>query len=242
MSKDANSDCQADAAAPQLSVIIPVYNESPTLHQVVDRVGKLPVSHEIVIVDDGSLDGTAEIAEKLAERPLVRAILHECNRGKGAAVRTGLANSRGEIVVIQDADLEYDPLEIERLIQPILRDEADVVFGSRFAGTVISDYPMTRLAANRTLTRFSNLVTGLQLSDMETCFKAMRRKVVDNLQIRENRFGVEPELTAKIARGGWRIVEVPITYRPRGKAAGKKIGFFDGIAAIWCILRYSRWD
>jgi len=225
-----------------VSIIIPVCNELMTIERVVDRVEQLQFAKELVIVDDGSTDGTAARIEHLSQRPGVRAFFHPRNLGKGAAIRTGLRHVTGSVVIIQDADLEYDPAEIERLVAPILNGQADVVYGSRFAMAGESSCRPIRRLANRGLTWFSNRLTGLALSDMETCYKAMRREVTSTFSIREDRFGVEPELTAKIARGKWRIIEMPISYRPRDYAAGKKIRFRDGLRAVWCIVRYSWRD
>jgi glycosyltransferase involved in cell wall biosynthesis len=227
-----------ECVQPLVSVIIPVFNERATLAELVERVQDLPWPKEILLVDDGSDDGGVEV---LARQPHVRVFVHPKNRGKGAAIRTALAHIQGDIVVIQDADLEYDPADLTRLIALVAEGETDVVYGSRFSGPLPVSSVLHR-QANRLLTWCSNRLTGLRLSDMETCYKVMRREVVDNLTLREDRFGVEPEITAKIARRGWRVVEVPIGYQPRNRSAGKKIGLRDGIRGLWCILRYSRWD
>ena len=230
----------------RLSVIVPAYNERATVEQLLRRVAAAPlpagVEREIVVVDDGSTDGTRELLGELAERAEpapFRLVLHERNRGKGAAVRTGLAAGAGDVLLIQDADLEYDPREYPRLLQPILDGEADVVFGSRFLGGPHRVLFFWHYLGNRFLTTLSNMLTDLNLSDMETCYKVFRREVLDGLDLRSNRFGIEPELTAKVARRGARIFEVPISYRGRTYAEGKKIGWKDGVAAIWSILRYN---
>jgi len=232
----------SELVTPLLSVVIPVFNERTTLEEVVDRVDRLPFAKEILLVDDGSTDGTAALVEELSRRSAVRSFYLRRNSGKGAAIREALQHIRGDVVVIQDADLEYDPSEIQQLLAPIMAGRADVVYGSRFCEGKQNVCNPTRRAANRVLTQLSNRLTGLRLTDMETCYKAMRREVVDGLSIRENRFGVEPELTAKIARGGWRVAEVAICYQPREYAAGKKIGCRDGLRALWCIARYSFLD
>jgi glycosyltransferase involved in cell wall biosynthesis len=221
-----------------VSVIIPVFNERSTLAELVERVQKLPWPKEILLVDDGSDDGGVG---ELSEQSAVRVFVHRQNRGKGAAIRTALAHMQGDIVVIQDADLEYDPADLTRLISLIANNECDVVYGSRFSGMSAGGSILHR-RANRFLTWCSNRLTGLRLSDMETCYKVMRRDVAESLMLREERFGIEPEITAKIARGGWRVAEVPIGYQPRNRSAGKKIGLRDGLRALWCIVRYSRWD
>jgi glycosyltransferase involved in cell wall biosynthesis len=223
---------------PLVSVIIPVFNERSTLSELVERVQSLPWPKEILLVDDGSDDGGVEV---LSQQPNVRVFVHPKNRGKGAAIRTALAHIQGDIVVIQDADLEYDPTDLTRLIAIVAENEADVVYGNRFSGATLAGSVLHR-RANQLLTWCSNRLTGLQLSDMETCYKVMGRDVADGLTLREERFGIEPEITAKIARGGWRVVEIPIAYQPRNRRAGKKIGLRDGLRAVWCILRYSRWD
>ncbi len=225
-----------------LSVIIPVYNERNTVETLVERVFAvdLPLK-QVVIVDDASTDGTAEVLDKLAERFLRCEILrHDVNQGKGAAIRSGLRASNGDIVAIQDADLEYIPSELARLIEPILSGDADVVFGSRFSGSgphrVVYFWHMV---GNRFLTLLSNMFTNLNLSDMECCYKLFRREVIQDIQIEENRFGFEPEITAKIAGRDLRIYEVGISYYGRTYAEGKKINWKDGLRAIVCILKYN---
>jgi glycosyltransferase involved in cell wall biosynthesis len=231
-------DLHSRESFPLVSVIIPVFNERSTIEEILRRVQKLPWPKEILLVDDGSDDGGVR---ELAHRPNVRVFVHRHNRGKGAAIRTALAQLEGEIIVIQDADLEYDPADLTRLISIVAENKADVAYGNRFSSP---SQPSPRLhrQANQLLTWCSNRLSGLRLTDMETCYKVMRREVVDRLTLRENRFGFEPEITAKIARGGWRVVEVPVGYQPRNRSAGKKIGLRDGLRALWCILRYSRWD
>jgi glycosyltransferase involved in cell wall biosynthesis len=227
----------------RLSVIVPVYNERGTLPEILRRVRAAPLATEIILVDDGSTDGTRELLESLRCDPDVRVIHHPHNLGKGAALRTAFRHATGDIVLVQDADLEYDPTDYDRLIEPIVRDEADVVYGTRFPR---GRRPMAKwhAVANRVLTTFSNFLTGLKLTDMETCYKVFRREIIDRLapRLRENRFGIEPELTAKAARGGYRIREVAIRYHGRTRAQGKKIGWRDGLNALWCIVRYSKWD
>lgn len=231
----------------RLSVVIPAYNERATVHELLRRVAAAPLPEgmelEMVVVDDGSTDGTRELLAELAEgadpAPF-RLVLHAENRGKGAAVRSGLAAGTGDVLLIQDADLEYDPREYPTLLEPILDGEADVVYGSRFIG----GRPHRVLffwhsLGNRFLTTLSNMFTDLNLSDMETCYKVFRREMLEGVTLRSNRFGIEPELTAKMARRGARIYEVPISYRGRTYAEGKKIGWKDGFAAIWAILRYN---
>ncbi len=225
-----------------LSVVIPVYNEASTVREIIARVGALDLDKEIVVIDDGSCDGTREILERLREqRAIDQLVVHEKNRGKGAALHSGFAVCRGEWVVIQDADLEYDPQDISRLLQPVLDGKADAVYGSRLSGSgphrVLFFW---HYVANRFLTLLSNFFTNLNLTDMETCYKLFRREVLAGIELREKRFGVEPELTAKIARvRGVRIYEVGISYAGRTYAEGKKISWKDGIVALWCILRYN---
>jgi glycosyltransferase involved in cell wall biosynthesis len=243
----------AAAAAPanalpegwRLSVVMPVYNERATLVEIVRRVQGVPLTKEIIIVDDGSTDGTRDLLQALEGEQDVRVVYHEQNQGKGAAVRTGFLAARGDIVLVQDADLEYDPRDYPRLIEPIVRGEADVVFGSRFLHGSTRQVPAYwHTLANRLLTTLSNMVTGLGLSDMETCYKVFRGDVLRTLapRLQQRRFGIEPELAARVARGKYRLYEVAISYRGRGYAEGKKIGWRDGVQALWCILRYWRVD
>jgi glycosyltransferase involved in cell wall biosynthesis len=222
----------------RLSVVIPCYNESATLAAVLEAVAAAgPADKEIIVVDDASNDGSSALLDGPLRGLFQVLIRHERNRGKGAALRTGFAAATGDVVVVQDADLEYDPSEYPRLIAPIARGEADVVYGSRFrAGSASA---LWHRAGNKALTMASNLFTGLSLTDMETCYKAFRREVIQSVRIEEERFGFEPEITAKIAASGRRIQEVDISYRPRGYAQGKHIGWKDGVRALYCVARYS---
>jgi glycosyltransferase involved in cell wall biosynthesis len=237
----------AETAPPAvcLSVIIPVFNEKNTLLEILRRVRETPIDKEIILVDDGSTDGTRELLQSMQGDADLRIVFQERNRGKGAAVRAGFMLARGDIVLVQDADLEYNPDDYPRLLQPILDGQADVVYGSRFLR------PETRRVlsfwhslANRVLTTLSNFFTDLHLTDMETCYKVFRREIIQGLtpRLKQNRFGIEPEITAKLAREGHRIYEVAIRYDARTKKHGKKIGWRDGISALWCIVRYWRWD
>ena len=226
----------------KLSVVIPVYNERGTVAELVRRVQAVPIDKEILLVDDGSTDGTPTVLAKLAEQPGVRLIRHERNQGKGAALRTGFAAATGDVVIVQDADLEYDPAEYPRLLQPIIDGRADVVYGSRFSGNVARIHLFWHRVANGVLTFASNVFTNLNLSDIESCYKVFRREVVQGMKLRENRFGIEPELTAKIARGRWRVYEMPISYSGRDYSEGKKIGWRDAVRALYCIVRYSIAD
>jgi len=229
----------------RLSIVIPAYNEKATVEKLLRRVAEaeLPgdLAREIVVVDDGSQDGTRDIWRSIAERgdPPIRYFEHEQNRGKGAALRTGFAETTGDIVLIQDADLEYDPAEYPNLLQPILDDLADVVYGSRFLGGPHRVLFFWHYQGNRALTTLSNMLTDLNLSDMETCYKVFRGDLLRSLELSSNRFGIEPELTAKVAKRRARIYEVPISYHGRTYAEGKKIGWRDGVAAVWAILRYN---
>ena len=231
------------ADAPLLSIIIPAFNEAatlqPLLRRLCEQLGGIRI--EIIVVDDGSTDGTTEIARNLDDER-IRTLFHSENKGKGAAIRTAIEHATGNIVVIQDADMEYDPKDIPALIQPILDGRGDVVFGSRFHGPAQRVHLYWHRVANRWLTWLSNLFNNLNLSDMETGYKAFRMDLLDKIQIRENRFGVEPELTAKAARLKCRIYEVPISYFGRDYAEGKKIGFYDAVWAAWCIIRYRFRD
>lgn len=226
-----------------LSVVIPCYNEVHTIGQVIERVRQSGVPVEIVIVDDGSTDGTRELLRERQGEPDLRIVFHEQNQGKGAALRTGFGHATGDVVIVQDADLEYDPQEFPKLIQPILEDQADVVFGSRFAGDSQRVLYFWHYVGNRLLTLLSNMFTNLNLSDMETCYKAFRREVIQKIAptLKENRFGFEPEITAKVASlPGVRIFERPISYAGRTYAEGKKIGWRDGVSALRCIVKYRK--
>ncbi len=222
----------------KLSVLIPVYNERETLTEILRRVQAVGIEKEILIVDDFSTDGTRDLLARLDE-PNVRVFLHERNRGKGAAIRTALPEITGDVVIIQDADLEYDPAEYPKLLAPIEANEADVVYGSRFATTGQGTASWANYHANRFLTGLSNLLTGLKLTDMETCYKAIRADVARRLDLVSDRFEIEPEITAKAARLGARFREVPIRYAGRSREQGKKIGFRDGLRAIATILRFG---
>ncbi len=229
---------------PEVSIVIPVYNESATLLESIQRVRSALADFviEILVVDDGSQDGTTELVRDIDSQTNIRTLYHERNQGKGAALRTAFGQVRGNIIVIQDADLEYDPQDIPLLIRPILDGDADVVYGSRFHGDSQRVHLFWHRVANTLLTLLSNLLTNLNLSDMETGYKVFRRDVVSNLVLHENRFGVEPEITAIIAKQKCRGYEVPISYRGRDYSAGKKIGFRDACRAAWCIIRYRIAD
>ena len=223
-----------------LSVVIPAYNEVDTIEKLIARVRAVPIDKEIIVVDDCSTDGTGHKLAQIAGQYELRVFSHEHNQGKGAALRTGFAHARGEVVIVQDADLEYDPAEYGKLLQPILDGKADVVYGSRFAGgeshRVLYYWHQ---AGNTVLTQLSNMLTNLNLTDMETCYKAFRREVIEQLVIEESRFGFEPEITAKVAKLGCRIYEVGISYSGRTYGEGKKINWKDGVSALRCILKYN---
>ena len=234
----------------RVSIVIPVFNEVHTLEEIVRRVREVDLSgetgheleRELVMVDDGSADGSRDLLADLAKRhDDIRVVLHEVNQGKGAALRTGFANVTGDVVIIQDADLEYDPREYPKLLEPILDGRADVVYGSRFAGgqehRVLYFWHMV---GNRFLTLLSNMATNLNLTDMETCYKVFRREVIQDVHIEESRFGFEPEITAKVAKKpGVRLYEVGISYDGRTYEEGKKIGWRDGVRALYCIAKYN---
>jgi glycosyltransferase involved in cell wall biosynthesis len=235
----------------RLSIVMPVYNEERTVDRVLDAVLASPVEAEIevIVVDDASTDGSARrLAARAAADPRIRLLRHERNRGKGAALRTGFAVATGDVVLIQDADLEYDPADYPRLIAPIADGSADVVIGSRFApGVNGADGGAARgrgahYLGNRLLTWLSNRMTGLDLTDMEAGYKVFRREALQGLRLRSERFGIEPELVQKAARAGWRIREVPIAYRRRAYREGKKITWRDGLAAVWHIVRFRFFD
>ncbi len=240
---------------PFLSVVIPVYNERPTIEELLIRVQAVDIDKEIIVVDDGSTDGTREFLEELARntKPVmalpqtqyelrtdnIRIEFQEKNRGKGAALRRGFQEAHGEIVLVQDADLEYDPHDYHKLLEPIERGMADVVFGTRFLGAPHRVLFFWHFVGNKALTTFSNMLTNLNLTDVWTCYKAFRREVLQKISLREDRFGFEPEVTAKVAKGHWRVYEVPISYYGRTYAEGKKITWKDGVRGIWCTLRYN---
>lgn len=224
----------------KLSVVIPIYNEVNTIETLVARVQAVDLEKELILVDDCSTDGTRDRLEGLSRASNIKVIHHGRNQGKGAALRTGFAAATGDIVIIQDSDLEYDPQEYPKLIRPIVEDRADVVYGSRFVGGETHRVLyFWHSAGNRFLTLLSNMFTNINLTDMEVCYKVFRRSVIQNITIEENRFGFEPEITAKIARLGVRIYEVGIAYHGRTYEEGKKIGWKDGVRAIWCILKYN---
>jgi glycosyltransferase involved in cell wall biosynthesis len=225
----------------KLSVVMPVYNERATLREVVARVLAIPLDIELICVDDGSRDGSREILAELGERyPQMRILLQPKNMGKGAALRRGIQESTGDFVIIQDADLEYDPAEYTRLLGPLIQGQADVVYGSRFMGAA----PHRVLyfwhsVGNRILTLLSNSLTNMNMSDMETCYKVFRREILQAIPIEEDRFGFEPEITVKIAKRRLRVFEVGISYWGRTYEEGKKIGWKDGFRALWCLLKYT---
>ncbi len=242
------TDSQANEMAPEimLTVVIPAFNEIATIDKILSAVREVPVEKEIIVVDDCSTDGTREQLSALAESDgFLRVFYHDINQGKGAALRTGFAQAQGRFVIVQDADLEYDPAEYPQLLQPLLTGRADAVFGSRFTHNGRKrKRPTWHMLGNSFLTWLSNLFTNLNLSDMETCFKAFRREIIQDIRLVENGFGIEPEITAKLAAyrcqgTPLRIQEVGISYRGRSYQEGKKIGWRDGLHAMWCIVRYN---
>jgi glycosyltransferase involved in cell wall biosynthesis len=238
----------------ELSVVIPVYNEVKTLGYLVDQVRAVPIRKQIILIDDFSTDGTRELLhEWQTSQPDLTIGFHEKNQGKGAALRTGFTHARGQIVIVQDADLEYDPNEYSKLIQPIIDGKADVVYGSRFSGETHRVLHFWHSMGNKFLTLLSNMFTDLNLTDMEVCYKVFRKEVIQGIKLKSNRFGFEPEVTAKVARfqvpplegrpgRKCRIFEIPISYNGRDYKEGKKIGWKDGFQALWCIVRFAAKD
>jgi glycosyltransferase involved in cell wall biosynthesis len=224
---------------PLISIIVPVFNERATVVAVIERLLTidLPAAREIIVINDGSSDGTREVLDALPANVRLHIVHAERNRGKGHAIRLGLSSARGDVVAIQDADLELDPAQLAMLVVPLLAGETDVVYGSRFlAGT--PDAPRLTLIANRTLTSLTNLLFGSAITDMETCYKVMRTSVARSLRLTADRFDIEPEITARLLRAGHTIVERPVTFLPRSRAAGKKIGWRDGVAAVRVLFRH----
>jgi glycosyltransferase involved in cell wall biosynthesis len=226
----------------KVTIVIPTYNEVNTIREILHRVEQQGIAEEILVVDDGSSDGTREILESLNGSGPIRAIFHERNIGKGAAVRTGIQAARGDVIVIQDADLEYHPREIKSLLQPLEENVADVVFGSRFLGAPRRPVMFWHMVANKILTFLTNILYNNILTDMETGYKVFRRGVVEGMQLRANRFDFEPEFTAKVLKRKVRVFEVPITFNPRDYNEGKKIGLKDAFQAVWTLIKYRFVD
>lgn len=223
-----------------VSVVIPAFNEIRTAEALLRSVRVVPLNSQIIVVDDGSTDGTRELLRRLESEGVVDVLVfHERNRGKGAALRTGFDHATGDVVVVQDADLEYDPRELPRLLEPILEGKADAVYGSRFLGGPHRVLFFWHYVGNKFLTLVSNMFTDLNLTDMETCYKMVRRELLQSLPLTSERFGFEPEVTARLAQAGARIYELPISYHGRSYAEGKKIGWKDGVEALWCIVKYN---
>lgn len=225
--------------SPRLTVVMPCYNELTTIQEIVRRVLANPHTAELVIIDDGSTDGTRDLLASFDD-PRMRVLFQEVNQGKGAAIRRGFQEATADFVIVQDADLEYDPADYDLMMEPLLDDRADVVFGSRFqSGRPRRVLYFWHSVGNRLLTVLSNMFTDLNLTDMETCYKAFRREVIQSIDLEQERFGIEPEITAKVAAGGWRVWEVGISYSGRTYAEGKKISWRDGVQAVGCIVKYG---
>jgi glycosyltransferase involved in cell wall biosynthesis len=223
----------------RLSVVIPVFNEAGTVERLLRLVREVPLWLEVIVVDDGSTDGTRDLLPDLEGTLIDTLVLHETNQGKGAALRTGFQHATGDVVVVQDADMEYDPREFPMLLRPILSGKADAVYGSRFLGGPHRVLFFWHSIGNRFLTLLSNMFTDVNLTDMETCYKMVRRELLHSLPLSANRFGIEPELTARLAQAQARIYELPISYDGRSYEEGKKIGWKDGVSALWCIVKYN---
>jgi glycosyltransferase involved in cell wall biosynthesis len=226
----------------KISVIIPVYNESKTILEILRRVEAQGLASEILVVDDGSTDGTRQILDSLPNNEVIRSIYHDRNQGKGAAIRTGIQESKGDILIIQDADLEYNPSDFPALIKPFVDDVADVVYGSRFLGAPRRTTMFWHMVANKWLTLFTNILYNTILTDMETGYKVFKREVVQDIRLRANRFDFEPEFTAKILKKKVRVFEVPITFNPRDYSEGKKIGMKDAFQAVWALVKFRFID